>query len=657
MAGAHFPGRSVGSFVLWRFHNLPFDNVVTAECEHSLPGGMSSMNPCWEDILDADFEHWEERYRWELNQDHLVFKSNKGLFSDYHQLCQICQRLQKQSAHLVTIVANDERHLEDECFKLYYVFSHNVEDHFLILEYSLHEYTIPEHLPPDHALSRYLLQGRTYPSIRKIFAGATSFEREIFDLFGLTTFVADPSNDSRIEAVSSTIPLSETVPSGFLLHAAYPPHLAPLEASKKVGDIQKEIERYSAPIKDVSNGKAHEVVLPVGPIHAGIIEAGRFSFHIAGEVMDDVDIQLGFKHKGIEKLFQTKFSLLDGWQLAEKVSGDSSFSHSLAYCHAVEALTRIEVPQKAIWLRGLFLELERLHNHIGDCAALAHDVSFDIVASEIAVIREHLVRLNAELTGHRLLRGVNRPGGIALPDRTIVFNEEYFHKSVQKASRNKYADLNGLFEQFHELGALLLRTPAFRDRALNTGTLDKDQANALGATGLVARASGIQQRDFRINHPFGIYLIEPKLRELVDLRSNVQYNQELKKLRMSGDVFSRIEMRLHEVDTSMQVIQQILKTLQISSDDDLMAPYVEETIRRAENFEFALGYVEGWRGDIVYWIMKDRFNKIFRCKVRDPSFLNWPALRRAVIPDDPGQPDTTGNILPDFPIINKSFNL
>src|SRR6266700_4176026 len=224
MAGAHFPGRSVGSFVLWRFHNLPFDNVVTAECEHSLPGGMSSMNPCWEDILDADFEHWEERYRWELNQDHLVFKSNKGLFSDYNQLCQICQRLQKQSAYLATIVANDERHLGDECFKLYYVFSHEVEDHFLILEYPLHEYTIPEYLPPDHALSRYLLHGRAYPSIRKIFAGATSFEREVFDLFGLTTFVVDSSNVSHIESVSCAVTLFEKVYSTYLLYAIYTHH-------------------------------------------------------------------------------------------------------------------------------------------------------------------------------------------------------------------------------------------------------------------------------------------------------------------------------------------------------------------------------------------------------------------------------------------------
>ncbi len=616
------------------------------------------MNPCWEDILDADSEHWEERYRWELNQDHLVFKSDKDLLSDYQQLCQICQRLQKQSAYLATIVANDERHLGDECFKLYYVFSHEVEDHFLILEYPLHEYTIPEYLPPDHALSRYLLHGRAYPSIRKIFAGATSFEREVFDLFGLTTFVVDSSNDSHIEAVSSAVPLSETVSSSFLLHAPYPPHLTPLEASKKVGDIQKEIERYPTPIKGVSNGKAHEVVFSVGPIHAGIIEAGRFSFHIAGEVVDDVNIQLGFKHKGIEKLFQTKFSLLDGWQLAEKISGDSSFSHSLAYCHAVEALARIEVPLKATWLRGLFLELERLYNHIADGAALAHDVAFDLVSSEIAVIREYLVRLNAELTGHRLLRGVNRPGGIVLPlGRTEAIDHQYIDSITSKISRKRFRTFDDLIEEFRSFGELLLRTSAFRDRAINTGTLNRDQALELGATGLVARASGIEQRDFRVNHPFGIYQLEPHLQEMIDLRAHIQHKEGLKGLRMSGDVFSRLEMRLHEVNTSFRVIQHILTGLEITPADILVEPHIEEAIRRAENFDFALGYVEGWRGDIVYWLMKDRFNRIFRCKMRDPSFLNWPALRVAVMPDDPTQPDATGNILPDFPIINKSFNL
>ena len=616
---------------------------------------MFTMNPCWEDVFHNDTGRWEERYRWEFNQDHLVLKSDENLLLDYHRLHEACRLLQ-QAAYLVTVVANDERRLEDECFKLYYIFSHEAEDHFLILEYALQKHNPSKYVDTEPSLSSYLLDGRAYPSVRDIFAAARSFEQEIFDLFDLAAVVVDAS-----ETIVPAEPLSETIPGGFLLHRSYSPHLAPLERGRKVEDLRKEIERYAAPTtaaSNTSNAKAHEVVLSVGPIHAGIIEAGRFSFHIAGEVVDDVDIQLGFKHKGIEKLFQTKFSLLDGWQLAEKISGDSSFSHSLAYCHAVEALARIEVPLKATWLRGLFLELERLYNHIADGAALAHDVAFDLVSSEIAVIREYLVRLNAELTGHRLLRGSNRPGGIVLPPgRTEAIDHQYIDSITSKISRKRFRTFDDLIEEFRDFGELLLRTSAFRDRAINTGTLNRDQALELGATGLVARASGLEQRDFRLNHPFGIYQLEPHLQEMIDLRAHIQHKEGLKGLRMSGDVFSRLEMRMHEVNTSFRVIQHILTRLEIIPADRLMEQYIEEAIRRAENFEFALGYVEGWRGDIVYWLMKDRFNRIFRCKMRDPSFLNWPALRVAVMPDDPTQPDATGNILPDFPIINKSFNL
>jgi len=426
-----------------------------------------------------------------------------------------------------------------------------------------------------------------------------------------------------------------------------------------VGDIQREIEEYESPVREAGSKKYGEVILPVGPIHAGVIEAGHFAFHITSEVIDDVQIQLGFKHRGIEKLFQTKFSLLDGWQLAEKVSGDSSFSHSLAYCHAVEALAHIEPPMKAVWLRGLFLELERLYNHIGDTAALAHDVAFDLVSSEIAVLREFLVRLNAELSGHRLLRGVNRSGGVELPpDKRKAINRQAINGIIHGISRKRFDSLEDLIEEFRKLSELLLRTPRFRERMFNTGTLKEKQALEIGATGLVARASGIRKRDFRVNHPFGIYKVESKLQSMVQLPvPSVEGTQEPQRPQTSGDAFSRLDMRLYEVHTSMEVIKYILERLEITPDDILVEPGTVEAVRRAENFEFALGYVEGWRGDIIYWLMKDRFNKIFRCKVRDPSFLNWPALRLAVIPDDPGQPDTTGNILPDFPIINKSFNL
>ncbi len=143
------------------------------------------MNPCWEDIFNADINNWEERYRWEFNQDHLVFKSNESLVTNYRYLYEICLRLQKNSVYLITIVATDERNLEDGCYKLYYVFSQDRDDQFLILEYPLQKFDSSKYLLSEQPLSRYLKDGRVYPSIRKLFATAASFEREIFDLFDL----------------------------------------------------------------------------------------------------------------------------------------------------------------------------------------------------------------------------------------------------------------------------------------------------------------------------------------------------------------------------------------------------------------------------------------------------------------------------------------
>lgn len=622
------------------------------------------MNTCWEDILlHTPDEYWEERDRWQSNQDQLVFRNRGNLQANYQYLREVCQCLQEQSAYLVTLAADDERDLEDGCFKLYYVFSHRDLDHFLILTYPLREHTLPDYQLSESQLSGYLLSGRCYPSIRDIFVAATSFEREFMAQYGLSAVRIDSSPTSLASIVSPMDALSETSPDNFLLHDAYPPHLNPMEAGKRMEEVIKEIERkrngrHVAPIEQTNGEEKIENILTVGPIHAGVIEAGRFTFSIAGETIDDVHIQLGFKHKGIEKLFQTKFSMLDGWRLAERISGDSSFAHSLAYCHAVEALAHIEVPPKATWLRGLLLELERLYNHIADSAALAHDVAFDLGASEIAVLREYLVRLNAGLTGHRFLRGINRPGGVVFPlQQQEVLDQAYIDTLMAKVSRNRFSTLGDLIAEFYELGELLIRTPAFRERAINTGNLKEEQARTLGATGLVARASGMVERDFRVNHPSGIYKLEPELQKLIDLRAHFAENEGLNRPHTSGDVFSRLDMRLHEVATSYSVIRHILATVAIGPDDELIEPDTEEAIRAARNFEFALGYVEGWRGDIMYWLMKDRFNKIFRCKVRDPSFLNWPALRVAVIPDDKTQADTTGNILPDFPVTNKSFNL
>src|SRR5207248_145005 len=165
------------------------------------------MNTCWEEIFSTDSKNWEERYRWELNQDHLVFKrgQEKNLESDYRQLLQVCEQFCKKSAYLVTIAATDERIMEDGCFKLYYVFSHDADDHLLILEYPLCEYTFTKDGPVENSLSRYLPEGRAYPSIRKVFAAVTPFEREIFDLFDLAAIIVDPSGKT-----SPIDPLLET---------------------------------------------------------------------------------------------------------------------------------------------------------------------------------------------------------------------------------------------------------------------------------------------------------------------------------------------------------------------------------------------------------------------------------------------------------------
>src|SRR2546421_9187350 len=214
------------------------------------------MNSCWEDVFHSDIGDWDERYLWEFNQDHLVFKrGKKDLREDYQKLREICQRLREKSAYLVTAVASDERFLEDECFKLYYVFSHEIDDHFLILEYPFCEYVLPE-----HPFSKHLLEGRAYPSIRKVFAAAIPFEREIFDLFDLAAVDIEAPFDF----------LAETASSGFLLHESYPPSLAPLQVGKSMEAIREQI-RTTVPIGEFDGKKPDEVLLPVGPIHAGII--------------------------------------------------------------------------------------------------------------------------------------------------------------------------------------------------------------------------------------------------------------------------------------------------------------------------------------------------------------------------------------------------
>jgi Ni,Fe-hydrogenase III large subunit/Ni,Fe-hydrogenase III component G len=517
-------------------------------------------------------------------------------------LDRLAGHLARSGFRLVTVVANDERELEDRSFKLYYAFSHPGADLFLVAEYALGHDVVD------------------YPSMYRWFNAVDSFEREIIDLFGLRAVVQGRPR----------------VAPGFWLHRGYPPDLFPLRRDRVLAELRATVEAYRpeggpgppAAGADQDRGRA---LLPVGPVHAGIIEPGRFLFRVAGEVVEDLEVRLGYTHRGIERLFQSRMCLLDGWRLAEQVSGDSSFAHSLAYCRAVEVLTETEVPPAAELLRGLFLELERIHSHVGDVAALAEDVALRRPAADLAVLRERLLRLNAQVAGHRYLHRLNRPGGVALPK---AFTPAPILRTVEDC-----------LDRFAVLARRVSRRAVFRDRTIGIGRLTPEAATRLGVTGLAARASGAGE-DYRRTHPSGVYRA-PWLRADPDPLQEPAGDDFTREAR-SGDVYARFQTRVEEVHTARLLLCRILARWARLPRGDREWLRATPQLLAKNNYSFALGAAEGARGDVVYWLMQDKLGGIYRCKVRDPSMLNWPALREAVLSE---------SLLPDFPLVNKSFNL
>jgi Ni,Fe-hydrogenase III large subunit/Ni,Fe-hydrogenase III component G len=545
---------------------------------------------------------------------------------DEDKLGRLARHLQKQDFHLVTLIATDERELIDGCFKLTYLFSPADEDLFLFVE---------------HPLVR---SGRTdlptYISLYPWFRSVDPFEREMADMMGLLP------NDTSSDRAGD---LGARVHPGDWLHPeCYPPHLAPLRRHLRTNDIRLAIEQYGRhpelePPLAPGDG---EWLLPVGPVHAAIIPPARFLFRLAGEAVEAAAIRLGYTHKGIERVFQSDYTLEGGWQLAEHVAGDSAFAHSLAYCLAAENLARVPPPPPASYLRALFLELERIANHIGDCASLCHDVGSDLAAAELAALREEILRLLNRMVGHRLLRGLNRPGGVALPS---TFDSEDCRRTVTTVTHT-----------FAAVTASLRQMPAWRQRLQWQGILTRQQALDIGATGLVARASGVR-RDARRLHPTGAYNDEAIQ---VLLRGEPSPHPIAGREATAGDALARFLVRVHEVASSAQIIEYLLHKDEVRHHQPQhLTPAL---FPPAHNYEFGVGCIEGWRGDIVYWLMQDRRGRIFRCKVRDPSYLNWPSLKAAIEPHELDDEYIANHrppekraltLLADFPIINKSFNL
>ena len=354
------------------------------------------------------------------------------------------------------------------------------------------------------------------------------------------------------------------------------------------------------PFNEVAGKGVYEI--PVGPVHAGLIEPGHFRFSVVGETIVRMYQRLYFVHRGVEKLFEGR-GIDDGIALAERISGDTAVGHSLAYVMAVEDALGIEVGERDRLVRALLLECERLYNHVNDLGAIVNDVGFGIVNQHAGRLRETLLRHNARLTGHRLLRGSISIGGadlMAEPDLALIAK---------------------VAAEVVELAAISTAHPMVANRLDTTAILRTDQAAALGVLGYVARASGLSI-DARVDQPF------------VDLGEGFTVVT-----RTTGDVRARFDVRADEVVVSAGLIADL--TARIASlEAGARAP-------RTLASGAGLGVVEAWRGTLVQRVEVDASGVLTRVKVVDPSFCTWPALGIALA-------DT---IVPDFPLANKSFNM
>jgi Ni,Fe-hydrogenase III large subunit len=329
---------------------------------------------------------------------------------------------------------------------------------------------------------------------------------------------------------------------------------------------------------------------------------------VAGEPVLYLQTRLFYTHKGTEKLFEN-MPLAHGVRLAESISGDSSFAHATAFCHAVERAAEMEVPPRARALRTVCLELERLYNHVADIGAIATDVAFVVANAHAMRLKEKVLRLNEQLTGNRLLRGMNCVGGVRY---------DWDPVRVQAVT----SALAGLEAEFEAMVKIIENSSSTRDRLEGTGVLKSEVARDLGIIGLAGRASGYDG-DLRRDFPHAAY---------DGLKFRVPVYQ-------TGDVQHRMRVRVDEVRESLGLIRQVMAALPAG---ELRAPPRELAEGRV-----ALGYAEGWRGEIFHWIRAASGQRLARCKIKDPSLQNWPALTEAIM----------GNIVADFPVINKSFNL
>ena len=428
-----------------------------------------------------------------------------------------------------------------------------------------------------------------FPSVTRVLPAAHWYEREVKDLLGVE-------------------PHGHPDPRRLVLHDDWPRGVHPL---RKDFDGRRAVAREVHPHEAITGVRGVGVMeVPVGPIHAGIIEPGHFRFGGLGELVLQLEARLFYTHRGIEKAAEGA-SVERVLFMAERLCGACSLSHAVAYSQAIEALCGVTPSLRARIVRSLLLELERLYNHVGDIANLCAGAALQLGAYQGGVLKERLQNLNAAVGGHRFLFGVSCPGGV---------RRDLDHAAQERIRR----DLADVEREFRAYLAALLETESFMERLIGTGVLAGDLAEELGAVGVAARASGLA-RDVRASHPYAA--LRPGMVVPV--------------VRTEGDVRARMLVRADEALASFGLVRSLLAELADLAPGDLVLP-----VGPLPPDRWAMGMVESPRGEDVHWLLTGAAGEITRYRVRSASY-NWALVPFAV----------SGNLLPDFPLINKSFEL
>ena len=439
-----------------------------------------------------------------------------------------------------------------------------------------------------------------YPDLSQFFPAALRMQRAAADLLGIE---ADGADDHRPWLDHGAWPRTALeapadAPSGA--------RWRPLRRAAGTPDLASATEPGDYAFVRVEGDGVHEIA--VGPVHAGTIEPAHFRFSVVGEKVLRLEQRLGYTHKGIERRF-TEFAPLDAHRLAARVAGDSTVAFAWAYCMALESAAGCTIPARAAGLRALMLERERVANHLGDIGALGNDAALGFGLAQFSRLREDWLRVSHAHFGHRLMMDAIVPGGVAtdLDAKALAALRRQCDAIEPEllTMRKIYDDHAGL-----------------QDRFIGTGTATPELAHQLGLIGLAGRASG-QVADLRCDHPWPPY-------DALDVK---------RATRQDGDVAARVAVRFDETVESLRLIRHLCTTLPDGAARiDVALP---------KDPAFGAGWIEGWRGEVFVALELDAASRIRRCHCHDPSWQNWPVVMHAAI----------GNIVADFPLINKSFNL